>query len=180
MAPITLIRSVLATAIAAAALACAGDGSSALMAPPGVSALKRGVPSPRAKSAGKPFKGSTCLKGNVAYGAAEFGPGGGTLVFGTSSLIIPAGALKDTVTISATIVDTATTRVELLPHGLEFRKPAGLLLDASACDIDDPAPDVVYLSETGEVLETIPAVYDPKWKTIAAPIKHFSGYAIAF
>ena len=35
-------------------------------------------------------------------------------------------------------------------------------------------------SETGEVLETIYAGYDPRWHTVAASIWHFSGYAIAF
>ena len=70
---------------------------------------------------------------------------------------------------------------EFEPHGLQFAKPAGLQLDTAGCSVDDQvAPNVVYLSETGEILETIEAVYDPRWHTIAATIWHFSGYAIAF
>jgi hypothetical protein len=38
----------------------------------------------------------------------------------------------------------------------------------------------VYLSADGEILEVIPAVYDRRLRTFAAPVNHFSGYAIAF
>jgi hypothetical protein len=115
---------------------------------------------------------------NVAN-SGVFGPAGGTLTFGTSRLIIPPGALRDTVTISATVPDGDASRVEFQPHGLEFFKAAGLQLDVTGCAVSD-VPDVVYLSETGEIVERIPAVYDPRWHTIAASIWHFSGYAIAF
>ncbi|MEO5868727.1 MAG: hypothetical protein ABIT91_02630 [Gemmatimonadaceae bacterium] len=124
---------------------------------------------------------ATCATRVSASNSGVFGPAGGTLAFGTSRLIIPPGALRDTVTISATISDGNANRVELEPHGLVFFKAAGLQLDTAGCDMaDGPAPNVVYLSETGEIIETIEAVYDPRWHTIAASIWHFSGYAIAF
>ncbi len=185
MAPKQLIRSVVTMMLALVApIACVGDGTSSPLAAPGVSShgaapAIRGLATPRGKS-GKVFKSTVCSTQTMANGSGVFGPGGGTLVFGTSSLIIPGGALRDTITISAIVVDTTTSRVELLPHGLQFEKPVGLLLDTSGCVIDGTAPNVVYLSESGEVLETIPAVYDPRWQTIAAPLNHFSGYAIAF
>ncbi|MDB4881292.1 MAG: hypothetical protein JWL95_58 [Gemmatimonadetes bacterium] len=124
---------------------------------------------------------TTCATHVVSTDSGVFGPAGGTLTFGASRLIIPAGALRDTVTITATIPDGDANRVEFQPHGLQFAKPAGLQLGTAGCAVDDQAaPNVVYLSETGEVLETIDAVYDPHWQTIAASIWHFSGYAIAF
>ncbi len=124
---------------------------------------------------------ATCSTRITASNSGVFGPAGGTLTFGTSRLIIPPGALSDTVTISATIPDGDAARVELQPHGLEFAKAAGLQIDTMGCAVDDGvAPNVVYLSESGEVMETIEAVYDPRWHTIAASIWHFSGYAIAF
>ncbi len=124
---------------------------------------------------------ATCATHLKSTDAGVFGPAGGTLTFGSSRLIIPAGALRDTVTITATIPEGDGSRVELQPHGLEFAKPAGLQLGTAGCSMNGlVAPNVVYLSETGEVLETIPAVYDPHWQTIAASIWHFSGYAIAF
>ncbi len=116
----------------------------------------------------------------AAY-SAVFGPSGGTLEFGDSRLIIPGGALHDTVTITATVMDATTSRVELQPHGLQFAKPAGLQLGTQDCILsNEQYPSIVYLSPSGEVLETIQAVYDPHWHTVASPINHFSGYAMGF
>jgi len=127
------------------------------------------------------FKASTCAPHGASQASGRFGPGGGTLLFGNSRLIIPGGALRDTVTISAVIPEGTSTNVEFAPHGLQFAKPAGLILSTESCEISNPlAPSVVYLSPDGDVLEYIQAVFDPHWKTIAAPIDHFSGYAIAF
>lgn len=127
------------------------------------------------------FHAARCATTRSTTASGLFGPAGGTLQFGNSRLIIPGGALRDTVTISATIVDSASSHVEFRPHGLEFATPAGLLLATDGCVLSsDDAPTVVYLSAEGIVLETIPAIYDPRWKTFAAAIHHFSGYAIAF
>ena len=124
---------------------------------------------------------ATCTDRKPVYSAGVFGPSGGTLIFGNSRLIIPGGALRDTVTISATIADPTSSRVEFRPSGLKFETPAGLLLDTEGCAFSaGDVPSVVYLSEDGLVLETIDAVWDPRWKTFAAAIRHFSGYAIAF
>lgn len=167
--------------------ACAGDAAtvSPLSAPAtnsqDIGFLKRGLTKPNANAAERAFAGTACATHITSTDSGVFGPAGGTLVFGTSRLIIPGGALKDTVTISATSLGGETSRVEFQPHGLEFAKSAGLLLDTSGCAIDEQnAPNVVYLSESGEILEFIRAVFDPHWHTFAAPIDHFSGYAIAF
>ena len=162
-------------------LACGGEPlSPSLMAPTHAATPERGNAAPRGNS-GRSAHAANCETKVTASYAGVFGPAGGTLFFGTSRLIIPGGALRDTVTISATIVDGDNSRVEFLPRGLHFAKSAGLLLDTSGCSLDDAfVPDVVYLDEWGNVLERISAVYDPHWHTIAAPIDHFSGYAIAF
>lgn len=177
------IGPVLFMASLGALLACGGDGAmSSPLAPHGSSALQRDVLGlPRIIASGRNVRATTCDTKIVANASAVFGPSGGTLLFGTSRLIIPGGALHDTVTISATNPGGDNSRVEFQPHGLQFAKPAGLLLDTSGCAIDESVvPTIVYLSESGEVLETITAVYDPHWHTFAAPIEHFSGYAIAF
>lgn len=161
------------------ALACANESATptGLVSPPVASLSRSGI---EAKDRERSSK-TSCTTRLTAVDSGVFGPAGGTLAFGTSRLIIPPGALRDTVTISATIPAGDANRVELRPHGLVFFKAAGLQLDVAGCAMDDEvAPNVVYLSETGEVLETIYAVYDPRWHTIAASIWHFSGYAIAF
>ena len=170
-----------ATLACATLLACGAERAPGIaLTAPGSAASSRDADSDTEDSPERAFHATTCKSTRLANGSGVFGPGGGTLVFGTSRLIIPGGALRDTVTISATIPDGNANRVEFRPTGLRFAKAAGLLLDTSGCDITTPAPNVVYLSESGAVLETIVAVYDPHWHTIAAAIWHFSGYAIAF
>lgn len=122
-----------------------------------------------------------CSGRRVVDASGRFGPSGGTLLFGSSRLIIPGGALHDTVTITASTPNPASSEVIFKPEGLHFFKAAGLVLESTGClTPEDAAPSVVYLSPSGVILETIPADYDSHWKTVAAPISHFSGYAIAF
>ena len=64
-----------------------------------------------------------------------------------------------------------------LSHGLTFKKPAGLILDATSC-VD--VPTIVYLIDQVTVSAQIEAVYSNWWHTIACPIWHFSGYSVAF
>ena len=158
--------------------ACSGESSqqNAPTSPHPTSASRDAI-APKGKGVSS---ATLCATHINSVNSGVFGPSGGTLTFGTSRLIIPGGALRDTVTITATIPNGDVSRVEFQPHGLQFAKAAGLQLDTDGCAIDEQAPNVVYLSETGEVLETIDAVYDPRWHTIAATIWHFSGYAIAF
>jgi len=114
-------------------------------------------------------------------GSGDIGPSGGHIIAGPHRLIIPPGALLHTVHITATVPAGDNVFVEFQPSGLVFRKPAGLLLDAEGCDLSQyHAPDVVYLNDAGDVEERIDAVYSNHWKTVAAPIWHFSGYAIAW
>lgn len=165
---------VIAVVSCTALVGCASDLASPV-SPATASALHGGIPAARGTNA------RGCQTHIASSDSGVFGPQGGTLTFGTSMLIIPGGALRDTVTISATIPEGDASRVEFRPQGLQFRKAAGLLLDTSGCSYDaGEVPAVVYLSESGAIVETIPAVYDPHWHTIAAPIHHFSGYAIAF
>ena len=118
-----------------------------------------------------------CEPREAQYGTATIGPAGGELDAGPHRLIIPPGALMKTVQLSATVPEGETPTIIFEPHGLQFKKPAGLILDASNC-VD--VPDVVYINELGVASDPILAVYSTWWHTIAAPIEHFSGYAVAF
>lgn len=121
------------------------------------------------------FKGCTARDAQV--GTATIGPSGGELVVGTHRLIVPPGALTETVQISGTAPADSVTRIFFEPHGLQFKKPAGLILDASNCI---EVPSVVYINEIGVASAPIAAIYSNWWHTIAAPIDHFSGYEVAF
>lgn len=108
-------------------------------------------------------------------GSALIGPSGGTLNVGPHKLIIPAGALTADTWVSGTVPAGSSIRIDFAPHGLQFKKPAGLILDATSCT---GAPNVVYLDEDGGIAERIQAIFSNWWHTIAAPIDHFSGYML--
>ena len=118
-------------------------------------------------------------------GEGLIGANGGQIVIGGGSrLIVPPGALTTRVWIKATIPagDNVTIDFEFSPHGIAFRKPLGLVLNASGCDIGEyKAPSIAYYNEeTGELGDYIQSFYSNYWHLVAAPIWHFSGYAIAF
>ncbi len=171
-------RAALAAAILLAALACrtdlAGPERGALSPPPlraDRTEKKRGrAPAPVA-----------CIPRGAEKASEKFGPAGGILRFGGSLLLIPPGALRTKVRITAVTRGDASATVDFAPEGLRFDRPAFLVLSASGCDTpEDGAPSVVYLGSEGEVLETISASFDRRWREVIAPISHFSGYAIAF
>lgn len=136
---------------------------------------------PRGTSRDGPRRPAICTPRAPVVSSRTFGPSGGTLVVGGSRLIIPGGALRSTVTITATIVGDSSSFVDFQPEGLTFAKPVGLVLDGAGCKIDESAtPTLLHMGTDSTVLEVIPAMYIPRWKAVAAPIEHFSGYAIAF
>lgn len=177
-------RAAFVAAALAAVMACHGPDAAGPSGLPATAAVSRqGAPGGNGKAlaAGRDPKPVACRSHEVVSGSGRFGPSGGVLVFGDSRLIIPGGALHDTVTITATGVGDTTSTVNFEPEGLRFFKPVGLVLSGDGCDLPaDGVPSVVYLGPDGQVLETIAATYFPRWKAVAAPIEHFSGYAIAF
>lgn len=124
-----------------------------------------------------------CENHSTFVGEGEIGANGGQIVVGTSRIIFPPGALTKKTKIKATIPagEHLTMTFEFEPHGVQFKKPAGLVFDASSCDIPSwSAPDIVYLSATGEILQHIQSYYSNHWHFVAAPIWHFSRYAVAY
>jgi hypothetical protein len=109
------------------------------------------------------------------YGQAAIGPNGGELDVGPHRLIVPPGALTETVVLSGTVPAGNSILIDFAPHGLQFKKPAGLILDASSCG---NVPNVLYLDEQGNIAERITATFSNWWHTIAAPLDHFSTYMI--
>lgn len=117
-------------------------------------------------------------------GEGLIGPRGGQIIIGGGSrLIIPPGALTRRVWIKATIPagENVTIDFEFAPHGIVFKKPLGLVLSANGCDIPSyKAPSIAYVEEDGTIGDYLPSYYSHHWHLVAAPIWHFSGYAIAF
>lgn len=186
-----MIRKAIATALAAGivAVAACSDAPSAPTAAP-----LQGAATAVSANTHWPYTGHgnqnsqrsglvQCERHPAYVGSAEIGPSGGQIVVGTSRVIVPPGALNKKVRITATMPagEHISIFFEFSPHGLVFKKPAGLVLDASGCDIPSYyAPDIVYLGENGEILEYIQSYYSNHWHFVAAPIWHFSPYAVAW
>lgn len=109
------------------------------------------------------------------FGSATIGPDGGVLFVGRNALIVPPGALTKTVTISGTVSAGNQFKIDFQPHGLQFKKPAGLVLDATSCG---DVPNVVYLDEQGGIAQRITAIFSNWWHRVAAPLDHFSTYML--
>jgi hypothetical protein len=123
------------------------------------------------------FTPINCVPRRSAQGSAVIGASGGTLYIGKHRLVVPPGALRHRVLISGSVPADKPFEINLEPHGLQFHKAAGLILDARSCmDV----PDIVYLIDQYDVSPPIRATYSNWWHTFACPIWHFSGYAIAF
>lgn len=169
----------LALAAALASTACSGDGPAA-PAISSSSATQSISRLPGARRTGDAIAGNftmlNCAPKNAATGSALIGPSGGTIWVGPHRIIIPAGALSEKVQISGTVPEGKPFEIDLQPHGLQFRKPAGLILDASSCT---DVPTIVYLIDQYTQSPPIVALYSNFWHMIACPIWHFSGYAIA-
>lgn len=121
-----------------------------------------------------------CEDQRSGYDSEYIGPRGGRIVVGRNQLIIPAGALTRTVRITAIVPDDDVAFVQFEPSGLVFRRSPLLVLDAAGCNLGNYTPDVVYVNDAGRILERIEARYYPQYKVVAAPIDHFSGYALAW
>lgn len=151
------------------------------------SALSRaGVPSrddgPSARgSSGEDAHLLVCDAHASATASAMVGPHGATITVGNDRLVIPGGALSDSVLITATIPADTLASVQFAPHGLQFAKGATLLLGTAGCAVGGQTPGhVVYLDGAGDVLETLDAMFNAQAGTVVTHIEHFSSYAIAF
>jgi hypothetical protein len=129
-------------------------------------------------SAATPGRLVACERRDVAADSALIGPAGGTLRVGANELVVPPGALTAAVMVRGEVPEDTVASIRLLPEGLVFRKPAGLVLDTEGCADPRGTAKILYLDDAGNVLEEIDAHYSPWWKRVAAPIDHFSRYAL--
>jgi hypothetical protein len=159
------------------------------------------APAPKAKHAPPPTLCTNLPRVEVTQ---DVGPEGGTIYIGPHTLVIPAGALDRTVSITAI---SEPHRKELHVHrrgqpeekgfiitssiqfhpGLKFKTPASLTMSYANCDVAALAdmglvsPKIVYTNRYGNViLDVLPTTVDPSALTATAPIHHFSGYAVAW
>jgi hypothetical protein len=73
-----------------------------------------------------------------------------------------------------------TNSVRFSPEGLQFQKPAVLTLNYQNCRNIDVPKAVVYTTDGLVVREILQSLDILRLRIIAAPIDHFSRYAVAY
>jgi hypothetical protein len=113
------------------------------------------------------------------------GPEGATLRFGKHTLVIPAGALRSRVTITAEAPSSIFVQAKFQPHGLVFSSsyPAQLTMDYGHCrgltSILLPKK-ILYVDDLLRILERPFSRDNARDDEVTATIKHFSSYLVAF
>lgn len=114
------------------------------------------------------------------WNTASIGPKGGRLNVGPHTLVIPRGALRSRIQITAHAVRGTIVRVEFSPSGLQFAQPAELTLSYAVCKAPGRPVHVVYLKSDDKITEGEPSRDHPRSELVDAEIRHFSSYAVAY
>jgi hypothetical protein len=120
------------------------------------------------------------------------GPEGGVLEVRRNWLVVPRGALKDPVTITAVAPSDTLALVRFQPEGLRFLTTAYLVVAYDNCRVKRTVtPRIAHVTDALNVIEFLPAVTaspaDPRFKKmrnghqqIVGQLEHFSNYAVAW
>lgn len=119
-------------------------------------------------------------------GQAVIGPSGGTLSAGGHQVVIPAGALTETLTFTLAAPAGTPLLIEASAEGLGhvlFKKPVTVVIDYSRCpagELDDGALSAWYVEGTPpKLLKRMSGAQEPAASTYHFYTDHFSGYVIA-
>ncbi len=120
------------------------------------------------------------------------GPKGGVLEVRHNWLLVPQGALKDNVSITAVAPSDTLALVRFQPEGLRFQKTAFLVVAYDNCRVKrGVTPRIAHVTDALDVIEFLPAVVaspdDPRFKKVhkghqrvVGELQHFSNYAVAW
>jgi hypothetical protein len=115
-----------------------------------------------------------------ASAALRVDSAGGELRIGPHRLTIPPGALAEPTVITGETLGSAAVLVRFSPSGLRFAKPAQLRLSHAHCGPSLLGTGtIVRVDDVLRVLEVLPSQHLPG-REIAAPLDHFSNYAVAW
>jgi len=121
------------------------------------------------------------------------GPEGGELEVGRNWLVIPQGALRDPVSITAVAPSDTVAMVRFRPEGLRFLSTALLVLTYDNCRIPRPAtPRIAVVTDSYRVIEfltseaaspsdhRLPKGHQEGHRRVVGELHHFSNYAVAW
>jgi hypothetical protein len=126
-----------------------------------------------------PPKVAKCSPREENHGTARIGSAGGTLKIGSSTLIIPAGALASSVDITGRVKPGPSQTMEFTPEGLQFAAPVSLTMSFAKCQQLGFGVVIAYV-QADTVSEVEPSQVYLLRRTVTAHIRHFSSYAIAY
>ena len=114
--------------------------------------------------------------------SVTIGAGGGTLRVGPHLLVVPPGALDESVTITASILPGTVRGVDLQPDGLEFDRAAVLRMSYDGCNLLGLLlpKHVAYIDHEFNILELLRTLDDLRRRTVTTRLDHFSSYAVAW
>ena len=124
----------------------------------------------------------TCSVDEQASVTQTIGKKGGVLTVGSSTLTIPAGALSQAQSITATVTKGAQgVRLDFAPHGLTFQHAVEFRVDYRGCDALAGLPlNVFYTDAAGGIVQVMPSAQAPAGQAVRALTDHFSGYLVSW
>jgi hypothetical protein len=111
------------------------------------------------------------------------GPNGGWLRVGPHLLVVPRGALDESVTITATIpANSRTNLVQFTPAGLRFEESAYLTMSYANCDLLGRLlpKRIAYVDRDLNILYYLLSLDLLRFRTVTGKVDHFSQYAVAW
>jgi len=113
---------------------------------------------------------------------ATIGPWGGSLKVGPHTFTVPAGALSQNVTITASLSADTVNAITFKPEGLQFAKPASLTLSyANSNLIGILLPkQIAYTNDNYGILSLLLSVDNLLARRVTGQVWHFSHYAVAW
>lgn len=123
-----------------------------------------------------------CTPLPYATASSLIGPAGGELRVGPHVLRVPAGALAQTVRITAEAPSDNVNSVRLSPEGLQFARPATLTMSYANCNlIGRLVPKrIAYTTDALEILSYLLSLDDFVHQQVSGRLEHFSRYALAW
>jgi hypothetical protein len=96
--------------------------------------------------------------------------------------VIPFGALSSPTTITAVVRPDSVDAVHFEPQGLQFSRPAYLLMNYANCNLLGllTPRQIAYTSDSLDVLEIEQSWDNPSTLIVTGQIRHFSEYAVAW
>lgn len=128
-----------------------------------------------------PFDGPTPSFNRSGGVRQIIGPEGGEILAGRVGIKFPAGALAEPTAITVS-PSTRSLAVTFGPHGIQFpagSEPTVTFSYQGVTNVAERGLMVLYVSDTGTVLEKLATTVNSESKSVTAKLQHFSAYTVA-